>query len=141
MDKYPKEKRSQIMSRIGSKDTYPELKVRSSLHKLGYRFRVHRADLPGKPDIVLPKYKTVIFIHGCFWHGHVCSKGKHLPKTNKVFWEEKLARNRERDLETIKKLKMLGWRVLVMWECEIKCSENIEKIILNNLPEKSNTDL
>lgn len=101
-DIFPKDKRSKIMSNIKGKDTKPEMIVRSLLHKLGYRFRVHRKDLPGKPDIVLPKYKTVIFVHGCYWHRHKdCSRGKSQPSTNKEFWERKFQGTVERDKKTL----------------------------------------
>ncbi len=120
MDVFEREKRSQIMSRISGKDTKPELIVRSLLHKMGYRFRIHRSDLPGKPDITLPKHKKVIFIHGCFWHGHKgCSRSKR-PETNRLFWERKLNGNILRDKANITKLRELGWGVLIIWTCEIK---------------------
>ena len=122
-------KRSWNMSRIKGKDTNPELVVRSTLHKMGYRFRLHRKDLPGKPDIVLPKYKTVIFVHGCFWHQHKGCKFSYKPKTRKKFWEEKLNRNVERDGEAIAKLATLGWTVLVVWECETKDLETLERML------------
>ena len=124
MDKITKEKRSWNMSRVRSKNTKPELLVRSSLHKMGYRFRLHVKRLPGNPDVVLPKYKAVIFVHGCFWHQHTgCKKATH-PKQNLDFWKEKLARNIERDKQVDKELKHLGWNVLTIWECEIKSGIN-----------------
>ena len=119
MDKISKEHRSWNMSRIRSKDTTPEKTVRSLLHKMGYRFRLHRKDLPGKPDIVLPKYKTVIFVHGCFWHRHENCKYASIPKTNTEFWLDKLNKNVERDKKNQAELKKLGWKVIVIWECEI----------------------
>ena len=107
------------MSHVSGKNTKPELVVRSLLHKMGYRFRLYRKDLPGKPDITLPKYKKVIFVHGCFWHGHTdCPRSKR-PTTNKKFWREKLDKNRERDKASIDNLKELGWDVLVVWTCEV----------------------
>jgi DNA mismatch endonuclease, patch repair protein len=106
------------MSRIRSKDTKPELIVRSVLHKLGYRFRLHRKDLPGCPDIVLPKFKTVIFVHGCFWHMHENCRDGTLPKTNQKTWKVKLQRNIERDILNIRLLENNGWSVIVIWECE-----------------------
>jgi DNA mismatch endonuclease, patch repair protein len=119
MDVFSREKRSQIMSRVSGKNTKPELVVRSLLHKMGYRFRLHRKDLPGKPDITLPKHKKVIFVHGCFWHGHTdCPRSKR-PTTNKKFWREKLDKNRERDKASVNNLKELGWDVLVVWTCEV----------------------
>ena len=107
------------MSRVSGKNTKPELVVRSLLHKMGYRFRLHRKDLPGKPDITLQKHKKVIFVHGCFWHGHTdCPRSKR-PTTNKKFWREKLDKNRERDKASVNNLKELGWDVLVVWTCEV----------------------
>jgi DNA mismatch endonuclease (patch repair protein) len=121
------------MSRIGSKNTKPELLVRKVLHGLGYRFRLHRNDLPGKPDIVLSKYKTVVFVHGCFWHGHSCKKGQKRPATNKDFWDGKLNRNIERDKENISQLENLGWNVLTIWECQVKDINQLMVIISESL--------
>ena len=119
MDVFTKEKRSQIMSRIGGKDTAPERIVRSQLHKLGYRFRLHRKDLPGKPDITLPKHKKIIFVHGCFWHGHPGCRRAKRPAVNKKFWNEKLDKNMKRDAANIRQLRESGWEVLVIWSCEV----------------------
>lgn len=113
------ESRSALMSRIGSKHTAPELAVRRLLHRLGYRFRLHRRDLPGTPDIVLPKHKAVILVHGCFWHGHGCKIGRP-PKTRPEFWIPKLERNRERDESQQRTLQALGWRPIVIWQCETR---------------------
>lgn len=107
------------MSHVKSKNTAPEIKLRSILHRNGFRFRINRKDLPGKPDIVLPKYKAVIFVHGCFWHGHDCKRGQR-PQTNVEFWDKKINKNMERDKQDIIKLKELGWRVMVVWECDLK---------------------
>jgi DNA mismatch endonuclease, patch repair protein len=108
------------MSLIRGKNTKPELLVRSLLHRLGYRFRLHRSDLPGSPDIILPKYQVAIFVNGCFWHFHKkCINGK-IPQTNVKYWHEKLIKNVERDKKNIAKLKRNGWRVLVVWECQAK---------------------
>ena len=120
MDNLTPTQRSQCMSKIKGKDTKPEKFVRSLLHKMGYRFRLHRRDLPGNPDIVIPKYKKVIFVHGCFWHGHEeCNRAKR-PGSNKAFWHEKLSKNIERDRQNYKKIKILGWDYLIIWQCEIK---------------------
>jgi DNA mismatch endonuclease (patch repair protein) len=119
MDIISKEKRSWNMSRIRSKDTKPEMIVRSLLHRMGYRFRLHVKDLPGKPDIVLPKYKTVIFVHGCFWHQHKNCKYAYKPQSRINFWEEKLSSNADRDKKIHSELKTLGWNVIVIWECEL----------------------
>lgn len=118
-DVFDSSKRSQIMSHVKSKNTAPEIKLRSILHRNGFRFRLNRKDLPGKPDIVLPKYKAVIFVHGCFWHGHDCKRGQR-PQTNVEFWDKKINKNMERDKQDIIKLKELGWRVMVVWECDLK---------------------
>ena len=128
-DNLSKEKRSWNMSRIRSGNTKPEIAVRRILHFLGYRFRLHRKDLPGKPDIVLPKYKTVIFVHGCFWHRHENCKYSYNPRSRAKFWQDKFAANIERDKQSAADLKMLGWRQLVIWECETKDPENIRSII------------
>lgn len=118
-DIYTHTKRSDIMSRISNKDTEPELLVRKYLFAHGFRYRKNVSSLPGKPDIVLLKYKTVIFIHGCFWHGHACKAGK-LPNSNHLFWKDKINTNRLRDARDVKKLKEQGWHIIVIWQCEIK---------------------
>ena len=120
-DVFAPQKRSEIMSKVHSSNTTPEVLIRKLLHSLGYRFRLHRRDLPGNPDIVLPKYETVIFVHGCFWHGcPTCKRAQKRPKSHAEYWEKKLNRTIERDRENISKLKQMGWRVLVVWECETK---------------------
>lgn len=111
------------MRAVKGKNTRPEQAVRSLLHALGYRFRLHRRDLPGSPDIVLPGRKAVIFVHGCFWHGHDCKRGSRTPKTNADYWVSKIGRNMARDARTRAALEAQGWRVLVVWECEIKDEE------------------
>lgn len=117
--------RSRLMSRIGSKHSLPERIVRSLLHGLGYRFRLHRKELPGKPDIAFLRRKKAIFVHGCYWHGHGCKIGK-MPKSNLGFWEPKIARNRERDAENCSELEQIGWRVEVVWQCELKDLQKLE---------------
>jgi len=107
------------MSKVRGKDTKPEKIVRSLLHVMGYRFRLHRKDLPGKPDIVLPKYKTAIFVHGCFWHGHECKHGQNRPKSNAAYWKNKIQSNMHRDKINNIELERLGWKVIVVWECLI----------------------
>ena len=114
------EERSELMSRINSTETEPEQLTRSLLHRAGYRFRKNVSDLPGTPDVVLPKYDTVIFVHGCYWHRHDCRKGQSIPTKNREFWVEKFERNVERDAENEAELKELGWQVLTVWECELK---------------------
>lgn len=113
-------RRSWNMSRIRSRDTKPELAVRSALHSLGYRFRLHRKDLPGRPDIVLPKYRTVVLVHGCFWHRHPGCKYTYNPKSRVEFWQKKFNQNVARDHAVDSALKMAGWNVLVVWECETR---------------------
>ena len=114
------EKRSRNMSAIRSKNTKPEIAVRKLLHSMGYRFRLHRKDLPGSPDIVLPKYKTVIFVHGCFWHRHKNCKYASTPKTRQEFWEAKFRENINRDKLNQENLSSKGWKIIIVWECEIK---------------------
>jgi DNA mismatch endonuclease (patch repair protein) len=121
------------MSKIKSKNTKIELIVRRAIHNLGFRFRLNYNNLPGKPDIVLPKYKSVIFVHGCYWHRHSCKRGKSKPKTNKLFWEKKFANNISNDKMVIGNLKRLGWNVLVLWECQIKKDDNWLNILIDFL--------
>lgn len=116
------EKRSYVMSCVGSKNTRPELIVRKYLHAQGFRFRLHRKDLPGKPDIVLPKFKAIVFVHGCFWHGHDGCRRAQLPATRTEWWAQKVARNQERDAEQQAKLREMGWRVVIIWQCQLKAS-------------------
>ena len=117
--------RSWIMSQVHSQHTKPELLVRSLVHRLGYRFRLHRKDLPGAPDLVFPARRKVIFVHGCFWHGHTCPRGARLPKANAHYWREKIARNRKRDQQHRRNLRQLGWSVLVLWECQLRNQQQI----------------
>lgn len=120
-DMFDASKRSEIMSKVHGKNTTPEIRVRKLLHGLGYRFRLQRRDLPGSPDIVLPKYKSVIFVHGCFWHGcQKCSHAQIRPKANAEYWNKKLDRNIQRDKDNQKALENMGWRVIIVWECETK---------------------
>jgi len=112
--------RSRVMRAVKGKDTAPEMSVRRMLHKLGYRYRLHRKDLPGKPDLVFPGRNAVIFVHGCFWHGHDCKRGARIPKTNTEYWTEKICRNVKRDAQAIKDLEAAGWRVFVVWECDLR---------------------
>ncbi len=125
-DHLTKKKRSWNMSRIRSKNTKPELIVRSLLHGMGYRFRLHRKDLPGKPDIVLPKYKTVIFVHGCFWHRHKGCKKCTTPSSNKEYWKRKFERNVANDKIHKAQLRGKGWKVFVIWECETNNLDNLQ---------------
>ncbi|MBR5346756.1 MAG: DNA mismatch endonuclease Vsr [Deltaproteobacteria bacterium] len=129
MDTIDAAKRSWTMAQVKSRDTRPEKQVRSLLHRMGYRFRLHRRDLPGKPDIVLPKYQAVIFVHGCWWHRHDCFNGQRLPKSRLDFWLPKLEGNRERDLRNQALLRKMGWNVLVIWECMLKKEEPLRNMI------------
>lgn len=124
-DVVSQETRSKMMSGIRSKDTKPELQVRKALHRKGYRYRLHDPKLPGKPDIVLPKYGAVILVNGCFWHGHACHLFKW-PSTRKDFWRSKITRNAEKDRETSDALTAAGWRVLVVWECALRGRHRLE---------------
>jgi DNA mismatch endonuclease (patch repair protein) len=123
MDVFTPEKRSEVMSRIRGRDTKPELALRSMLHRLGYRFTVHgplNRTLPGRPDLVLPKYRTVIFVHGCFWHGHEHCPAFRLPKSRIAFWKAKIQGNQQRDLRNENALRALGWHVVTIWECALR---------------------
>ena len=123
-DVFTKAKRSRIMRAVASKDTTPEMQVRRAVHAMGYRYRLHVADLPGKPDLVFPRLRKVIFVHGCFWHQHRCRRGRRIPKSRRDYWEAKLARNVARDRSHRRKLRRDGWGVLVVWECQLKKDED-----------------
>lgn len=126
-DKITKEHRSWNMSRIRSGDTKPEKLVRTLLHRVGYRFRIRVNTLPGRPDIVLPKYRTAIFVHGCFWHRHAECRYAYTPKSRTNFWGEKFKATVERDRKKSDELRSVGWRVIVVWECELK--KNAQAVI------------
>jgi DNA mismatch endonuclease (patch repair protein) len=117
------------MRAVKSKDTAPEMTVRRLAHRMGYRFRLHRKDLPGKPDVVFPRLHKALFVHGCFWHGHNCPRGSRVPKTNADYWTKKISRNRTRDDKAQRSLKALGWRVFVVWECELSDIEKAARSI------------
>jgi DNA mismatch endonuclease (patch repair protein) len=134
MDSLSPERRSWNMSRIRGKDTRPELFVRSLLHQLGYRFRLNRKEVPGKPDIVLPKYRTAVYVHGCFWHRHEGCTLAYTPKSNLEFWKKKFARNVERDAEVASKLRETGWKQMVIWECEMRDPAVLSRRIRRSLP-------
>lgn len=129
MDTVSKKKRSWIMSRVRGKNTAPEIAVRSTAHKLGFRFRLHRSDLPGKPDLAFPSRAKAIFVHGCFWHGHRCARGNREPKANGAYWRTKIEKNRERDKRHRRSLRALGWEVLVIWECQIGDEQKVKKTL------------
>lgn len=123
VDIVSRSKRSQMMAGIRGKDTKPELRVRRELHRRGYRFRLHRTDLPGKPDIYLPKFQTAIFVNGCFWHGHDCKHFK-IPKTNPEFWRQKISQNQSRDIFIQESIERLGLRSITIWECATRLCED-----------------
>lgn len=130
-----RKQRSERMSRVRNKDTKPEKVVRSLLHRLGYRFRLHEKNLPGKPDIVLPRHAKVIFVHGCFWHRHGACRELSIPENNADFWEKKFEQNVHRDQEKIVALGEAGWSVLVVWECETRNPATLEQVLLDFLKE------
>ena len=130
--------RSAHMAKIKSKNTKPELILRKKLHALGYRYRLHDAKLPGKPDLVFPSRKKVVFVNGCFWHGHDCPVGARLPKTNTAFWLDKRERNQARDQRHIDMLSDLGWECLVVWECTIKASSVVPVEVTQYLARATN---
>ncbi len=120
MDKTPSQTRSDTMRAVKGRDTTPEMIVRRIVHAMGKRYRLHRADLPGKPDLTFPRLRKIIFVNGCFWHGHDCKRGDRQPKENADYWAKKISRNKERDAQTLEALKSLGWDVLIIWECQFK---------------------
>jgi DNA mismatch endonuclease (patch repair protein) len=126
MDNLTQKERSRIMSLVKSRDTVPERTVRKIITELGYRYRLHRTDLPGKPDIVFPSRQKIVFVHGCYWHGHKCSLGR-IPKSRVDFWMNKIAGNRTRDLKNRRKLGKLGWETLAVWECQLSNTDSVAK--------------
>jgi DNA mismatch endonuclease, patch repair protein len=114
------ETRSRTMRAVKGKDTMPEMVVRRLVHSMGFRYRLHRQDLTGKPDLVFPRLRKIIFVHGCFWHGHDCARGARMPKANQTYWQSKISRNILRDAKSITALQSEGWRVATIWECELK---------------------
>lgn len=126
MDKLDPERRSANMAKVRGKDTGPEIRVRRIAHRMGLRFRLHRKDLPGRPDLVFPRHSLVVFVHGCFWHRHEGCRRATTPSTRQEFWQAKFDANIERDRRQIHELNALGWRVLVLWECELKDETAIE---------------
>jgi len=129
MDQPPSEARSRIMRAVKSQDTAPEMIVRRMAHAMGKRYRLHRNDLPGKPDLTFPRLRKIIFVHGCFWHGHDCKRGARQPKTNAAYWIKKISRNKERDAQTQETLRALGWDVLVIWECQTKERDQLQALL------------
>ena len=127
-DIFTPEQRHHVMSQIHSSSTKPELRLRYALWRLGFRYRINDKRLPGSPDIVLPRYRTAVFVHGCFWHGHKGCKNYTVPKTNTEFWTAKVSRNQERDQEVWRKLEAKGWSVIIVWECELEKSRLDETV-------------
>ena len=132
MDTLTPKQRSAAMAAVAAKNTAPEILVRKLLHGLGYRFRLHVKELPGSPDIVLPKWRSVVFVNGCFWHGHACARG-NAPTSNVEFWQQKIGKNRDRDSRVRRELRKCGWRVLTVWQCETKDSTRLEKKVVRFL--------
>lgn len=126
-DVFDPAKRSAVMRRVKGRDTTPEMTVRRALTRLGARYRLHRKDLPGAPDVVMPGRRLVLFVHGCFWHGHDCPRGARTPKQNRDYWQAKVARNRARDANNRAALEALGWGVETLWECELKDAAALER--------------
>jgi DNA mismatch endonuclease (patch repair protein) len=136
-DVFAPEKRSLVMARIKGSNTRPEMMVRSIVHRMGFRFRIHRKDLPGRPDIVLPKHRKVIFVHGCFWHGHEGCPRSARPSSNQGFWDNKLSGNVERDKRNLFELEKLGWKTLVLWTCEVKDRQRLQEVLNRFLLEQA----
>ncbi|MBI2424059.1 MAG: DNA mismatch endonuclease Vsr [Candidatus Hydrogenedentes bacterium] len=134
-DRLSPDRRSWLMSRVRSKDTLPELIVRRMVHAMGYRYRLHAPDLPGKPDLTFRRLKKIIFVHGCFWHRHSRCAGASVPKNNAEFWQEKFRRNVARDKRTLRLLKSQGWDVLVLWQCQTKNYQNLKLLLEGFLDE------
>lgn len=132
-DIYAAQKRSDVMRRVRSRDSKAELVVRRVIHGMGYRYRLHRKDLPGHPDLAFIAMRKAIFVHGCFWHGHTCRAGKNRPKSNTEYWQRKLERNMDRDVEDQSKLVEMGWRVLIVWECELRDKARLRKRVVDFL--------
>ena len=131
------ETRSRIMRAVKGEDTTPEMMVRRLVHSMGYRYRLHRQNLPGNPDLVLPRLRQVIFVHGCFWHGHNCERGARMPKTHPTYWQNKISRNKLRDANSASALQSQGWGVAVVWECELKDMARVREKLAQFLSQPS----
>lgn len=136
IDRLSKNARSELMTRVKSKDTQPEKAVRILLSKMGFCYRLHRKDLPGSPDLVFPSRRKVIFVHGCFWHGHNCTAGRNRPSSNKQYWTVKLEKNKKRDKNNLQSLAAIGWKSLIVWECKVKKTEYITELMKKYLNDK-----
>lgn len=139
MDRLSRERRSWLMSRVRGKDTVPEYAVRRLLHRLGYRYRLHVAALPGKPDLVFPARKKVVFVHGCFWHGHECRLGRR-PRSNVDFWVAKAQANRTRDALDVERLHGLGWQVFIVWQCQTRDADRLTAALVQFLGAANKAD-
>jgi DNA mismatch endonuclease (patch repair protein) len=133
MDTFTPAQRSAVMRRVRCKDTRPEMAVRSLVHRLGFRYSLHYAGLPGNPDLAFPCRNKVIFVHGCFWHGHACRSGRNRPSSNQAYWIPKLDRNKARDRTNRRRLRALGWEVLTIWECQIKDAPKLQNKLVRFL--------
>jgi DNA mismatch endonuclease, patch repair protein len=137
MDTFTRVERSAVMRRVRGKDTKPEMAVRRMVHGMGFRYALHRGDLPGNPDLAFPCRKKVIFVHGCFWHGHACRSGRNRPSSNQGYWIPKLDRNKARDACNRGRLQRLGWKVLTVWECELKKEQRLKARLAEFLEDKN----
>ena len=137
VDRLTAERRSWLMSRVLSRNTTPELRVRKAAYALGLRFRLHRKDLPGRPDLVFPGRRTILFVHGCFWHRHPGCRKTSVPSTRSDYWAEKFLLNTERDIRVASELRKLGWRVVIIWECETKNADRLPTIIQKRIIDES----
>ena len=135
-DCFSRFKRSAVMRAVKSSDTAPEMRARKALFAAGYRFRLHRKDLPGRPDIVLPRFKMALFVHGCFWHGHDCQRGARKPKTNSEYWAKKIKGNQIRDKAVVNELTNLGWQTATIWECQTRDLQQLADMLDQLLDEK-----
>jgi len=132
-DVFDPEKRSAVMRAVKSRNTAPEMTVRRAAHALGLRFRLGRTDLPGKPDLVFPSRRVALFVHGCFWHGHDCTRGARIPQTNRAYWQAKIARNIARDRTVLGSLRNLGWKPVMIWECETHDADKLARLITQRI--------
>ena len=137
MDRLTPQQRHTVMSHIRSTDTQPEWRVRRMVYAMGFRYRLHAKALPGRPDLVFPRQRKAIFVHGCFWHGHDCARGARVPKNNRDYWAAKIARNVERDRKNQAALSALGWRILILWECRMRGDASLERLLRDFLEDRA----
>jgi DNA mismatch endonuclease (patch repair protein) len=138
-DVFSPDQRSAVMRAVKSRNTTPEIAVRRAAHAVGLRFRLHRADLPGKPDLVFPSKRAALFVHGCFWHGHSCARGDRMPATNRDYWRAKIGRNMARDKASLSALRKLGWKPVVIWECQTRDKAALARLLTRKLQRKAQT--